>query len=144
MPGEKEPKPIENFIGDMTFGITLESIQNYFNEIQEELEEINKYSTKEDLPERLREFGEDRKAKIEAILKVSPEKILHSLEEIYNHVHQLEKEGLKKDEILKNIKDKKPNLVQTVNKFYGLLRSQVWGYRLGQDLIAFLLKQNLS
>ena len=144
MPGEKEPKPIENFIGDMTFGITLESIQNYFNEIQEELEEINKYSTKEDLPERLREFGEDRKAKIEAILKVSPEKILHSLEEIYNHVHQLEKEGLKKDEILKNIKDKKPNLVQTVNKFYGILRSQVWGYRLGQDLIAFLLKQNLS
>ena len=140
---EGEPKPTENFIGDMTFGITLESVQSYFSEIQEELEEINEQLTKEDTLEKLREFSEKRKVKIKNLLEVSPAEVFSSVQEIYNFVHELEEKGLTNKDILQKIKDEKPNLFQDISRFYGVLRSQSWGYLLGQGLYVFRLKSSL-
>ena len=138
MPIEGEPKPpTENFIGDMPFGITLESIHAHFSEIQAELAQINSELAKEDTPKQMREFAEKIKLRTERVLEVSPDEIFHSLQEVYNLVHESEQSGLAKADILRKLKTEKPQLAKAVGKFYGILRSQTWGYRLGQELFAF-------
>jgi hypothetical protein len=135
---ESEPKPpVENFIGDLSFGITPEFIQSHFRELEEELAKINEELVKEDTPEQLRRFAEGRKAKTERVLKVSTDEIFRLLQEIYDLVHESEQSGLAKADILRKLKTENPQLAEAVGTFYGILRSQVWGYRLGQALLAF-------
>lgn len=140
MEGELKP-PAENFISDLPFGITLESIQNHFREIEQELAEVNEALAQKDTPEGLRKFAEDRKASIGRVLEVSPGEIFRLLQEVYNFVSESEQAGLTKTDILLKLKDEKPDLAQAIGKFYGVLRSQVWGYRLGQELFAFRAKR---
>lgn len=133
---EGESKRIENFIGDMPFGITIEAIQTSANEMEGELAEINAGLAEEGVPENLRKSYERRKAEIEGFLSVSSDEIFHSLQEVYDFVHQMEADGIEKGNILSKMTEK-PELVQAVLKFYGILRSQTWGYSLGQTLLAF-------
>lgn len=134
---ESGPKPVENFIGDAHFGITTEFIQAHFDEVKQELAQINDDLAKKDTPEQLRKFGEKRKIKNEQVLATSPDEIYRLLQEVYNFVHESEKSGLAKTEILRKLKTENPQLAKAVGTFYGILRSQVWGYRLGQELFAF-------
>ena len=138
---EGESRRAENFIGDTTFGITKEYIQAHFIEMQKELAEINTELAQEDIPEQMRKFAEGRKLTIKIVLGVSPDEIFRSLQEVYNLVHALEESGLAKTDILKKIEKEKPNLFQDIVKFYGILRSQPWGYRLGQELLAFRVRR---
>lgn len=141
MSREGEPKPAENFIGDMIFGVTLEYIQDHLREIQEELAQINVELTKEDTPEQLRKSSENRKAKIERVLELSPDEIFRSLQEVYNFIRELEEGGLTKTDILRKIKNERPALFQDTRKFYDIIRSQTWGYRLGQELFTFRFRE---
>jgi len=137
---EGEPRPAENFIGDMEFGITPESIQTQIDEVKEELAQIDEDLSDEDTPEKLRKYSEGRKASLERVLESSPDEIFRSLQEVYDLVHELEQNGLTKTDILQKINDEKPDLVQAIISFYGILRSQTWGYRLGQSLFASRIK----
>lgn len=157
---EYQSKPTEKFIGNASFGFTEESVEKFFSEIREELEQIKKSkdelspfslrapeeSRNEDREDNLEQSAEeiplpslgeliaDREKKIDYILKQSPENILTNLQEIYNFVRDLEEEGLAREQILRKIK-KRPKLLNNLNVFYELLRKQNWGYNLKQELI---------
>ncbi|KKQ85525.1 MAG: hypothetical protein UT09_C0045G0004 [Parcubacteria group bacterium GW2011_GWF2_38_8] len=75
-----------------------------------------------------------RKAAGEKFLEVPPNEIFRLLQEIYDFVHQKEAQGLMPDDILQDMKNNKPELAESIAKFYGILRTQTWGYRLGQYL----------
>src|SRR3989338_2340728 len=136
MPIEGEPKPAENLIGDMQFGITSQAIEEQAEKMREELDKINVELGKEGGNEGLRKFCEDRKAKIEAYLATPTDEIFHLLEVVYNFVLAHEQQGLARDDILRGMKREKPELVQAVSKYYDVLRSQTWGYRVFQYLFA--------
>jgi len=138
---EGEQKPAKKFIGDMPFGITTEFIQAHLHEIEKEIAQINEYLTKKDTPEQLRKSAEDRKINNEQVLEKSPDEIFHLLKEVYDFVKVLEQSGLAQTDILQKIKSERPELNQAIGRFYGILRSQVWGYQLGQSLFAFGLQE---
>ena len=137
---EGESRPAENFIGDMAFGITPESIQTHINEIQEELAQIDEALSDENTPEKLREHSERRKASLERVLESSPDEIFRSLQEVYDLVHESEQNGLTQTDILQKINNEKPDLARAVISFYSILRSQTWGYNLGQSLFDSRMK----
>ena len=103
MPLEREPRRTENFIGNMPFGFTPDSILVQFAELEEELKEVDKGLAEKDLAENSRHIGEIIKLRNETILAASPEKILQSLQEVYDLVTQLEKKGFDKKKIILNI-----------------------------------------
>lgn len=133
-------QPAENLIGDREFGITMELVQKHLQQIQEKLKKINDVIAKEDTPESLKEFANDRKAQIESILEIPPDEIIRFLKEIYDFVCQLEKEGLSKTQILQKIMDKGKDFIQKIETIYGIMRSQSWGYCLFQDLFAYSIR----
>jgi len=77
-----------------------------------------------------------RKAAGEKFLEVPPNEIFRLLQEIYDFVHQKEVQGLVPNDILLDMKNNNPELAESVTKFYEILRTQTWGYRLGQFLSA--------
>ena len=139
---ENEPKYNENFIGNMQVGITLELIKEHLQKGKEELQGINKKLSEKNCPDILRKAYKEIKSKTEGILSVSPDEIFNSIQEIYNFVRELEKNKLKKDDILQKIKNEKPDLFKNIIRFYGILRDQEWGYKIGQGLFGFIMKDD--
>lgn len=114
----------------------MESIQAHFRELRQELAQVNEEPTKKDSPKQLKKFN-NRKIKNEEVLKTSPDEIFRLLHEVYDFVHALEQSGLAQTDILQKIKSEQPELNRAIGKFYGILRSQIWGYCLGQSLFSF-------
>lgn len=140
-----EPNPTETLmIGNMLFGITLQLIQDHCNRIREELADIDKSLAGKEIPEKLRIAYGHIKPETEAVLAVSPEQILQSLQEVYDFVLELEKRKLGRKAILEKIKTERPDLGQAILKFYGILRNQTWGYLLGQEVNTFYARQKES
>lgn len=136
---ESQPKvpPPDLFIGDFEFGITVEAISAHEAEIEGELARLNADFASGKVPEDLREFAEGRKKEIEKFLAVSSDEILRACREIYDFVQQAEREGLKRRDILRKMMRVKPELRAVIGRFYKILRTQIWGYRLFQDLCGF-------
>lgn len=136
---EPQPKvpPEDLFVGDLEFGITIEAISAHVAEIKEELAQINAAFDSGNMSEDLRKFAGGRKKEIESFLVAPSEEILRACREIYDFVQQAEKEGLKRQDILRKMMSVKPELRTVIVRFYGILRTQVWGYRLFQDLCGF-------
>lgn len=136
---ELQPKvpPPDLFVGDLEFGITIEAISAHAAEIKEELAQINAAFDSGNMSEDLRKFALGRKNDIENFLVASDEEILRACREIYDFVQQAEKEGLKKQDILRKMMSVKPELRAVIGRFYDILRTQIWGYRLFQDLCTF-------
>lgn len=135
-----EPKSAENLIGDMSFGITTNAIEKQASEMREELGQINLELAKENVDQRLREFCQNRKTKIEAYLTASTDEIFCSLRAVYDFVVAHEQQGILRDDILQAIVREKPELVESVSKYYDILRTQTWGYRVFQYLYAIKLR----
>jgi len=160
MSREYQLKSAEKFIGKADFGFTRDSVEKFFSEIRKELERIKELNgeftpfslgvpdedRKEDTGNNLEQpfkempsfslggFITDREKEINDILNQSPENILVKLKEIYDFICKLEEEGMAREQILQKIKNERPELLENLNKFYGLARKQKWGYELGQGL----------
>lgn len=136
---EPQPKvpPEDLFIGDSEFGIAREAISAQVIEATRELAKINAAFASGNISEDLKKFAVGRKSDIEKFLLESGEEILRACQEIYDFVAQAEQEGLKRQNILQKMSSEKPELKDYVVKFYAILRTQVWGYRLFQDLCGF-------
>lgn len=141
MAPDKEPEITKNFIGDMEFGITLKSIQDCFDKMRNELEYIDKTLSKNDIPELLRKHGEERKIQLQQILKIPATEILRLLQTVYDFVCKLENDKTKGSDVIQEISQKKPELIEIIGKFYDILRNQIWGYNLGQALCVFPIQQ---
>lgn len=138
MPIEGEPKPAENLIGDMPFGITAQAIEEQAAKMREELDQINVELGREGGNEGLRKFCEERKEKIEAYLATPTDEISRLLEAVYNFVLAHEQQGLARDDVLRSMKRERPELIQAVSMYYDVLRNQVWGYRVFQYLVGLI------
>jgi|GEM_PF-4399338 hypothetical protein len=132
---EEGPGRLESLIGDMAFGITEEEIEKHAGEVRDELGQIEEALSDEKTPDTLREFGLKRKETIEGEVSTPPGEILNSLQAIYDYVRQKEQEGLEPDQILAEIKKSEPELIRDIDRYYGYLREQAWGYRVFQGLI---------
>ncbi|MBI5621629.1 hypothetical protein HY933_02060 [Candidatus Falkowbacteria bacterium] len=141
---EGEPKPAENLIGDMPFGITVQTIEEQAAAMREELDKINAKLAEKGVNEGLREFCENRREKINIYLATPADEIFRLLQEVYDFVLAQEQKGTVRDDILRTMKREKSELVQAVSKYYGVLRTQVWGYRVFQYLVGIRNSEALS
>ena len=143
MPRDAEPKPAENLIGNIPFGFTVQAIEEEAIKMRNELVEINSYLSGEKVDEGGRKFIEGRKTKIEKFLTVSAVEMIQNFQTIYDFIIQQEKQGLKKDEIIRKIRLEKSEFAQVISS-YPYIEAQPWGYRLHQGLIAQGLKDILE
>ena len=144
------------------FGFTEESVEEFFAGLEGELKDIKKLkesdsfslgAAKEDKGEDTGDSSEQvseaemtagslslgglvgcRGKEIKEILEQFSEKILAALREIYDFVCDLEEEGMTREEILQKMKSEKPELIDNLNKFYGLAREEGWLYKIKQQL----------
>ena len=149
----REPKPersespsAEKIIGNSAFGITLLSINKTMAELKKDLRQVNdaftlpledftKQFPNQEAAKRTYHIFEGIKSRNEAILAVSPEKILQSLQEIYDFVIELEKGGLNEKDILSKIKNEKPDLVKLISLYGYLLENTDWGTNINHGLL---------
>jgi len=141
-----EPRPTENIIGDRVFGITLLSIQETLDKLKKELQEANsalelpyvdfsKQFPSEAMAKQTLDIFNHIKLRDEAILAVSPEEILQSLQDIYNFITGLEKRGLSEKSILSKIEKERSDLSELIRKFTYMLEDKDWGTNLNHGLL---------
>lgn len=128
-PAEERPEQAENIIGDMPFGITAQAIEEQAATMKDELGQINAKLAEKDVGEVLREFCEKRKVKIATYLAAPTDEILRSLQEVYDFVHAREQQKISRDDILRTMKREKPELIKAISKYYDVLGTKTWGYR---------------
>lgn len=134
------PQPAEVLVGNMPFGFTLQQIQEVAENARNEIRKIDIKLSEANVLEGLREALEGMKKREERILAAPPEEILTNFREIYDFIIQQEQDGLKRDEIVKKVKNEAPKLLKIIQT-YPFIEKQVWGYHLHQLLFALSLSQ---
>jgi hypothetical protein len=116
------------------FGLDVQIVKGYIKEAQENLKQT-RLSLKADHP-KIREWAQNSLSDTERVVEIftstTPEDILNKVMRMYDRTQELGLSGIGSDEVARRIEEEFPDF----GDYYGLLRKNPWGYRLGQAVFA--------
>ena len=117
------------------FDLNREDVEKILKETEEELRTIQERMdvyTEEREKQRLVSRFKKVQAQLSA-LSQPKEVVLATVRNFYDRTAELGKQGLDEDAILEQLINE--NKLDQINAHYGLLRTKMWGYRLGQRIM---------